>query len=67
MSCMSGTSPVCLVVWSFWSIWLVSYNQTNQTDQTDQMNKTSWRTISASCLKHEGRERLKASLAHNAG
>jgi len=64
MSCMSGTSPVCLVVWSFWSIWLGSCNQTNQ---TDQMNKTSWQTISASCLKHEGRERLKASLALNAG
>ena len=46
---MSGTSPVCLVIWSVWSIWLVSCNQTNQTDRTDQMNKTGWRTFSASC------------------
>jgi hypothetical protein len=33
---------------SVWSIWLVSCNQTNQTDRTDQMNKTGWRTFSAS-------------------
>src|SRR6266850_1760215 len=45
----SGTSPVCLVIWSVWSIWLVYCNQTNQTDRTDQMNKTDWRTVSASC------------------
>jgi hypothetical protein len=40
---------VCLVIWSVWSIWLVSWNQTNQTDRTDQMNKSGWRTFSASC------------------
>ena len=36
-------------IWSIWFIWLVSSNQTNQIDRTDQMNKTGWRTFSASC------------------
>ena len=45
----SGTSPVSLVIWSVWFIWSVYCNQTNQTDRTDQMNKTGWRTFSASC------------------
>ncbi len=53
-------TAVCLVIWSVWSIWLVSFNQTHesdridQTNQTDQMNKTGWRTFSASrhnCLE----------------
>jgi hypothetical protein len=35
------TDPVCLI------IWLAYYNQTNQ---TDQMNKTGWRSFSASSL-----------------
>ena len=48
---MSGTSSVCLVIWSvwsiwtLWSIWLVWFNQIIE---TDQMNKTGWRTASAS-------------------
>src|SRR5713101_3207218 len=50
----SGTSSVCLVIWSVWSIWLVYCNQTNQTDRTDQMNKTSWQPFSASCLLEAG-------------
>ena len=36
-------------LWFIWSIWLVWFNQTDETDQTDQMNKTDWRTVSASC------------------
>ena len=45
-------------VWSIRSIssvWLSETNQINQTDeidridQIDQMNKTGWRTVSASC------------------
>ena len=36
-------------VWSIWSIWLVWFNQIDETDRTDQMNKTGWRTLSASC------------------
>lgn len=48
----SGTSPVCLVIWSVSSIWLNQTNQIDQinqmnkrdqTDRTDQMNKTGWR------------------------
>ena len=46
MACMSETSPVYAVIWS---VWLVSCNQTNQIDRTGQMNKTGWRTFSASC------------------
>ena len=34
------------LIWFISSIW---FNQTNQTDRTDQMNKTGWRTFSASC------------------
>jgi len=56
----SGTSPVCLVIWSLWfiwliwSIWLVWFNQIIETDQidetdrTDYMSKTGCRTFSAS-------------------
>jgi hypothetical protein len=61
---LSETSPVCLVIWSVWSIWFIrliwfnqinktnqtnQLNETDQTDRTDQMNKTGWRTFSASC------------------
>jgi len=41
-------------VWSIWLVWFNQINKTNQTnqinetDQTDQMNKTGWRTVSAS-------------------
>ncbi len=41
-------------IWSIWSIWLVSFNRSHETDridridQTDQINKTGWRTFSAS-------------------
>ena len=45
-------------VWFIWSLWLVWFNQIhktnqtsqlNETDRTDQMNKSGWRTFSASC------------------
>jgi len=44
-----GTSPICLV-YLVNLVHLVSIVQPkNQTNQIDQMNKTGWRTISASC------------------
>jgi hypothetical protein len=47
-----------LFIWFIWFIRLVWFNQINktnqtnqfnETDRTDQMNKTDWRTFSASC------------------
>jgi len=35
----SGTSPVCLVIWSVWSIWLVSCNQTNKPGRPNRPNE----------------------------
>src|SRR3977135_780663 len=55
-----------LFIWFIWLIWLVWFNQinktnqtnqlneTDQTDRTEQMNKTAWRTFSASCWALDG-------------
>jgi len=39
MAGASGTSPVCLVIWSVWSISFVWLNETNQMNQINQMNQ----------------------------
>jgi len=56
----SGISPVCLV----YHVYLALPDETDQideTDRTDQMNRTGWRTFSASCYPNQARQTASLS------